>query len=678
MFLSHDQDRERGAVSFLFIFLAPIVIGVISYSLYVGQQIDLKIETQNSSDASVFSMTGHATQGLNMISANNLAIGGALHVAGAVPILAAYGSIAYAMSFDATDSLITAAKDMASLLTLGAFNFTDDFQKNVWNHLAVISSNYLRTAVGLTSFNQFISDYWLIPAPIRAIEMARLNTPDSIVLPLQKSLINSPSSGLKYQGLKVTTSKEALCKTLRSSEGVTDRDVISTWITGPLKTLGMPPGLSSVISGLENLNRFINKYAAAKITFVGCGYGMKSPILKFIKDISAIPTLNGGVLAQVGRGVNSSALVLEAVNSDQVNPTRSETKKILFRSFPVPCEGIIATVALRNSTSSIGHVFSEDFVKKALFSKALRAIVEDVNRFPVNKSPYTCDEELADGTIKKNFDSMPFKRPNGDQCINLRNLGFYCPLKKYIKPLLIPIVGDAVICADTVYNQMKEWKAQCDWYDDIENNGGEFQIVDWGKQIDAYLTVTELGRRVGGAVEVGNRDFGFTYIDDKNAFADSVDFASLVARSADFSNNTDALSCKPEFEIKGSDGKTYCQDKRMVGLAPVTDAGIFQTLKNQKSDEYTEELHSLSSGVTKLVNDNSDALASSWGRSLWTLSYSKAMKIKPAPDQAQLFWPNWYPEMKQSDRGFFEGILKYVLPSDPETGSTVAFLSLFQ
>ncbi len=691
-------NKQAGAISFLFIFLLPILVGLVGYSLYMGQQVDLKIEAQNSSDASVFAMTGHATQGLNMISANNLAIGGSLHVAGAVPILAAYGSIAYALTFSSSDSIKDFAAAATSILTMGVVHVTDDFQKNIWNKLAIVSSSYLRTAVGLTSFNKFLADYWLIPAPIRAVEMARLNTPDSIVVPVQKSLINNMSSGIKYQGLKVSTSKESLCHTLKSSEGVSGRDVIMNWIAGPLKTLNAPGSVQSLIRGLQKLNEFVNKYAQATISFVGCGYGIKSQLMKFIKYLSESPAIDSNILSQIMSSLDAGNLVHEAVQHKQINGKRGYSV-FLGR---VSCNYVInpaaelsrakALAALRSKTSAL------ELTKRALFTKVLKKMHDDVhaadnnllhllhgNRYQgpqknASNSPYYCDKKNSDGSVNRLYDHIPHLGSSGEQCLNLRNLNYYCPLKKYIS---IPGGGVSRLskCAKIVRNQMKDWKDnKCKWYDEIDKDN-ELQVVNWGKQIDSYMTAIESGGNILGRLSrrtSDNRDFGFTYIDDPAAFAESVRFASLVAKSADYHRGVTALPCKKEFQVEGSDGIKYCQDKKLVGFAPIATKTNFDHLKEHNNGQYVEELRGLSAGASRLINDNSSALGSSWGRSIWALSFSRAVKLKNPPDQAKLFWPDWFPQIEQKNSLFFQDMMNHILPSQSETNSTVAFLSLFQ
>src|SRR5687768_11662922 len=76
-------NRQQGSITVFFLFFAVIMVGAISYSLYFAHAANEKIRIENAADAETKAMAAHAAKGLNMVAANNLAIGASLHVAGA-------------------------------------------------------------------------------------------------------------------------------------------------------------------------------------------------------------------------------------------------------------------------------------------------------------------------------------------------------------------------------------------------------------------------------------------------------------------------------------------------------------------------------------------------------------------------------------------------------------------
>jgi len=246
------QRGERGSITLIFCLLALIIMGAVSYSLYIGESVKDKIKANSASDFSAYAMAGHAASGLNMIATNNLGIGASLHIAAAAPIIARYNAIVQA----ALVSFPKSTKDVWY-----DFNFkTDDSIFASWyegsQHL---SAHFMKTASGLTSINEKIAQYWLIGALPKGLEQMRANVPGAIGLPMRLSHL--PGGDLlkffkyNYPLLKRTSAKNAMCQTIKSSRSINDRNLAIKWLRAPLESVGAPSALGQSVMMGEKLMR---------------------------------------------------------------------------------------------------------------------------------------------------------------------------------------------------------------------------------------------------------------------------------------------------------------------------------------------------------------------------------------------------------------------------------------
>jgi len=242
--------RKHGNITPIFCMFVFVLLGGISYSIYVGQMVTDRIAEQNATDAAALSAANHIAQGLNMMSANNLSIGAAVQVASSMSSLALYlGTIrALMISIDEVPN------------AYGTFG-PSPAQKKVYDRLAKISKPFMQTATGLTRLNSSLYDYWLYTTPVRAIEVARINIPGSMSIAVPRIAFEKKSVEdmrlYQYSGMKNTRPKETICRTYQAGDqgqsGIAD---ITEWLSAPFASLtnGTGSSLGSVLTKIRSVD----------------------------------------------------------------------------------------------------------------------------------------------------------------------------------------------------------------------------------------------------------------------------------------------------------------------------------------------------------------------------------------------------------------------------------------
>ena len=260
------RHNSRGSVFIIFCLFLVFLVGAISFSFYTGQVIKKKIKLQVATDIAATSMATHTSQGLNMIAANNIAIGASLHVAHAAPLLASHASLFYVAAGTISGSIQEAGSYLSD-------NVKSNFQQAIWDPLKVYYGAFIRTAGGLTSYNSYLKDYWMYASPFYGMEAARENLPGSSVVSWQKS--SAIPLVHKFDGLSQTSPKETLCQTIDASNGIASRHASTNWLLGPFVSAGSAtPPIARKLNGLINS---IDKYLSIvnPIGFTECGVGLR-------------------------------------------------------------------------------------------------------------------------------------------------------------------------------------------------------------------------------------------------------------------------------------------------------------------------------------------------------------------------------------------------------------------
>lgn len=246
---------KRGNITAIFCMFVFVLLGGVSYSLYVGQMVSDRIAEQTGADAAALSAANHVAQGLNMISANNLSIGAAIQVAGSISNLALY--------LGTVRALMITADELPTALGIPG---PSPAQKIVYDRMAKISSPFLQTASGLTRLNSGIYDYWQYMTPVRAMEVARVNVPGSIALVVPRIAFENDDVEdtrlYRFNGMRTTAPKETVCRSYKASEvaGAGGLTQITTWLTAPFASLtdGSANAFRSVLGVIQTVESALN------------------------------------------------------------------------------------------------------------------------------------------------------------------------------------------------------------------------------------------------------------------------------------------------------------------------------------------------------------------------------------------------------------------------------------
>lgn len=371
----HLRGREQGVISVLFILLSGLLVGMVGYSLYIGQAVKQKIDLQNAADASTLAMAQHASQGLNMIAANNLTIGASIHINTSVEIVASYLSMARA--------LVASVDDLKEILPVindaignPISSMQDTIQNDVWNRLAPISSYLFRMASGTTELNKFTAEYWLYPTPIRGAESLRLNKPDAIFLPFQKSKLDASKISIplmEFSGLRQTMPHDTVCQALRASRNIPakSRDNVLNWLLGPVQSMKLMT--SDTFQSFQQALDRLQGIMVISIGHVDCGFGLKTSLFELLQN--AGQTMADSTNMATATGVKG---VVQAMGMDGVADSYISEAKNAFncKSWQTGCkiaEGICNEVVGRivSGLENVNPLTAKDEIKALTIKKGI-------------------------------------------------------------------------------------------------------------------------------------------------------------------------------------------------------------------------------------------------------------------------------------------------------------------
>ena len=286
-------DSKSGVIAVLFLFVAAFVFGAISLSMQTGQMIERRISADQAADSAVVAFASKSAQGLNFISANNLAIAGASHMVGALhlsaDILTAYSIIWKAKPFCQGGQAFD-AKDYLS--------FYEIFRP--------VSKLYIKSALGLTNLNGVIQSTFPYLGMIDAVRTGGANSPSTIILPFgapassssppaqdpNSTFASTVAANLKtavtrlipnYKGLTRINSDETFCVSLRASKAMGERrHDTDQWLTDlaagtgntGVQIIGKLMDLTGKITGA--LTWALDLFSF-QVGFSGCGFGEEGP-----------------------------------------------------------------------------------------------------------------------------------------------------------------------------------------------------------------------------------------------------------------------------------------------------------------------------------------------------------------------------------------------------------------
>ncbi|HAZ11361.1 MAG: hypothetical protein A2X86_20220 [Bdellovibrionales bacterium GWA2_49_15] len=234
-----DLRNEKGNITIAFLFLMVLLYGAMQFSLEMGRMAEQKMKLQQTADQVASSMAGDMSFALNGIALNNLAIGASLHMAASVQFVGRHRTLLNALLYDQNDQ---DKSDKELFLQDNQMNFAD---------VAKLASLYTKAAAHLTTLNHQLANAWIQGSYQRAIELVGLNLAGGIGLPYQNDKVMG-STTISIPHLANSTSRAAMCQTIRASQTMGERNNFVVWLKAPLVSLGLDANGLDSLSQLQN------------------------------------------------------------------------------------------------------------------------------------------------------------------------------------------------------------------------------------------------------------------------------------------------------------------------------------------------------------------------------------------------------------------------------------------
>ena len=282
---THQQLRsERGSITVFFVLFLLVASAAVSYSLFIGRTTEEKIRTDTAADLSSLAMAQHAAMGLNMIAVNNLAVGGNLHIGASVPFLGRYYAVLLALySHIGTNGTQTVENfcptktftgSVGQVAKLGVGNTTADESEfgDGFKNTKSITGLFIKNAAGMTSINVQVAKHWVKGSLIKGVEQLRLNKPGDVGLMVQASAVDSISNAasfynMRFDHLGLTSPKQTMCQTIKSSEAVGDRrNRVSLWLGGAVESVAGDSGVINTIEAIEGAMQTVDGAMSEQVT----------------------------------------------------------------------------------------------------------------------------------------------------------------------------------------------------------------------------------------------------------------------------------------------------------------------------------------------------------------------------------------------------------------------------
>ncbi|MCX6126092.1 MAG: hypothetical protein NTV34_15270 [Proteobacteria bacterium] len=288
---------KHGVIAVLFLFVVGFIFAALSLSMQTGQIIERRIKTDQTSDSAVYAFASKSAQGLNFIAANNLAIAGASHMAGALHLAADWG-ILFTVLFKAQSGVAGASPNLTDQEAEDKFQFMYDILKP-------IAKVYFRSATGLTRLNSVIKNSFPYLGMADAIGTGGASAPSAVIIPfgaprgsqpgnaaeVQGSFMTKIKDNLKnsvaslipnYDGLRRINSDETFCLAYQAgSLALSDKQHdYDKWIKeasfGPLQAIG---DIVGTIASMAVKIGMIGNLVGIRVGFAGCGFGESGPVI---------------------------------------------------------------------------------------------------------------------------------------------------------------------------------------------------------------------------------------------------------------------------------------------------------------------------------------------------------------------------------------------------------------
>ncbi|MCX6118478.1 MAG: hypothetical protein NT027_13120 [Proteobacteria bacterium] len=294
-----EGHQKSGVVAVLFLAIAAFIFGALSLSMQTGQIVERRIVADQAADSAVYAFASKSAQGLNYISANNLAIAGVSHMAGVIHLAADWTALL---------SVFFEANSFCEKNPNPRIPNDKGFYKKPYEWFRPVTKLYFRAGTGLTKINSVIKATFPYLGMVDAIEIAGANAPGAIVLPFgakpsattpngtsttNETIMKKIKKALKtfvtsirpnYDGLTKINSDETFClayKAGKKAMGGDDYHELAKWMDlglggtdlAPIETI-----LSSMASVIDSVG-MLSKLISFRVGFSGCGFGEEGKMI---------------------------------------------------------------------------------------------------------------------------------------------------------------------------------------------------------------------------------------------------------------------------------------------------------------------------------------------------------------------------------------------------------------
>lgn len=202
------SNRKSGYITVLFCVLSIFLAWGLYYNIYTASSVQKTIHLQNSVDTATYAMGVRAAQGLNYIGVNNISIASALHITASIPLIAAYLTIAKAITESAV--LKTANKLFhTAVKMITPKKFDSSIGQDIWMKFKPVAEYFMKIAESSSTFNNELVQGWFTYCLFEANSLFKEMESDKKLLLVQRQVSKKPFYYM-MDTFKIHTTKEGI------------------------------------------------------------------------------------------------------------------------------------------------------------------------------------------------------------------------------------------------------------------------------------------------------------------------------------------------------------------------------------------------------------------------------------------------------------------------------------
>ena len=285
--------NSSGSAILTFIFFLPIIIGMLAFSLYIGNRSKDQVRVSQLSQIAADAMAAHSSQGLNTIAVNNQAIAASLQIHNSALVISSYGGIAKAFAYGLTDF----GKDVKASFENFMPKFGDAIQEDIFDTFNDYAVTFINSASGATLYNRKLVQFWNYGATSSGAYIANKNSPSSLIIPMQGDGANAskiPYLNFGYEYLKTSTPQDAICAVSAAPYGEDDVMDLKASMNIIASPLTKHFGGGGFVKTMANFAGTLDSISPVKFSGTECGIALRSPLKNLFnaKDLIGSNTLS--------------------------------------------------------------------------------------------------------------------------------------------------------------------------------------------------------------------------------------------------------------------------------------------------------------------------------------------------------------------------------------------------